>query len=329
MIFRLPHLTLSLAASGEGLQEEVRRALGKFSCSHIKPSLFLVANLCLASAGEEETAWPDPLDGNAVLYQFVQGVISERKAFFRTAEGSVLTLDHRQQRLFGAIHPSTFTAPYSTWSDLLSAPLAEYWRIHGYYPLHAGAVGFGSHTVLLPGASGSGKTTLSLALLKGGATWRADDKVLFSLGNSGAQAVSIYQNTNLHPQTISSFPELGFALYRSPIDETNEKRACSMKETAVSVDLSPFTPTAIVFPVIGDLERSVFRPLPGADAFMRLAGQSPLSPLRSRAAAQISALAGLIRGLPALEVRAGRDVLGEPASFAARFRACIEQVRAA
>jgi hypothetical protein len=257
-------------------------------------------------------------------YQFVRGTTDAAFARFATQDGSLLELDFRENALQGALAPSTFTAPYSTWPDLLLAPLTEYWREHHCFPLHAAAVALEDQRWIIAGYSGSGKTTLSLACLAAGGTWRADDKLLFTHTTDGLQAVSLYRNTNLHPATVAHFRDLAFTLARPSIDETNVKRPCLLEELPLRVDLAPFAPTALLFPTVTESNTTAIAPLSPADTYLRLAAQSPLSTHPPRMAAQVRALAAVARNLPAFEVRSGRDILETPADAANRL---VEAVR--
>lgn len=270
---------------------------------------------------EAHVIWDDP----TLRYQFVQGVSSGAEARFATEDGSVLRLNFAERRLSAALRTSTFAAPHSTWGDVLLAPLTEHWREHGFFPLHAGAVELEEQQFLVSGHSGSGKTTLCLACLTAGGSWRADDKVLFRVGDGELSAISLYRNTNLHPETIPHFAGLAFTLDRPPIDETNAKRPCLLEELPVRCDLSSFTPTALLFPKVRDCDNTEVVRLPPAAALLRLAAQSPLSSHPPRMAAQVRATTSLVRRLPAFEVRSGRDVLLSPEIAAARLLRAVRE----
>jgi hypothetical protein len=312
----LPWLKLGLVADDADLSTTARRALWRFSAaaSDALPPLRLELRRdgSPARPAGSTRAWREA----SLKYQFVRGVVTGERAEFATEDGSEVVLDHSAGLAVAMVRPSTPRGPYSTWPDFLASPLSEFWRIHGCYPLHAAAVELGERCVVLPAASGSGKTTLGLALAHAGGVWRADDKVLFRVGADGPEMVSLYRNVNLSPLTISRFDWLEFALTRPPLDDTNPKRACDMEEAAARVDLSPFRPTAMLFPMIAGEPRSSIGPLTPGEAVLRLARQSPASSLRERLAAQVGALAALARHLPAFELRAGGDVLDDPGSVA-------------
>jgi hypothetical protein len=304
-------------------RHEIERALFKVATGCADPILpTLHAHFELGCARE---AAGDVWESATLKYQFARGTTGADGARFVTQDGSLLELDFRSHALRGVLSRSTFTAPYSTWPDLMLAPLTEYWREHGCFPLHAAGVALEEERFVIAGFSGSGKTTLSLACLAAGGTWNADDKLLFRTAADGIQAVSLYRNTNLHPATVAHFEDLAFTLERESIDETNVKRPCLLEELPVRVDLSPFAPTALLFPQVSDGASTTLVRLAPAEAYLRLAAQSPLSTYGLRMRSQVQALAAVTRALPAFEVRSGRDVLEAPDIAARRL---LDAVRA-
>jgi hypothetical protein len=318
----LPWLQLEAECDSPETLREVEQALFKLALGSPEPVVpTLRAQFELGSAPNAATVWDD----GSLKYQFVQGTTDAEGARFATPDGSLLELDFRTHSLTGTLSPSTFTAPYSTWPDLMLAPLTEYWREHGCFPLHAAGVALEDERFVIAGFSGSGKTTLSLACLAGGGTWNADDKLLFRSTPDGARAVSLYRNTNLHPATVAHFEDLAFTLERDSIDETNVKRPCLLEELPLRVDLLPFTPTVLLFPQVTDADLTTVARLAPADTYLRLAAQSPLSTHPPRMRTQVRALAAVAKSLPAFEVRSGRDVLEAPATAAHRL---LEAIRA-
>ncbi len=321
MQLALPWLEVTVEA-GPRLLEQLERATTKFSLgtTALTHHVRLFATLHDPAPASNETAFNHQQN---LHYQFVSGQIDETRSRFQTADGSTAAIDHSAGRIELQLTPQVFDAPYSTWSDLVAAPLAEHWRALGCFPLHAAAVELGAERLLICGASGSGKTSLSLALVTAGGTWRADDKVLLRRDGPSISAVSLYRNTNLPPATISNHPRLRFVLDRPPLDETNDKRACQLTELDLAVKLEPFAPTALVFPVRRDRAQSACRRLPAAETLLRLSAQSPASPFRARLRAQHRMLVALASSLPAWEVECGSDVLEQPRAFARHLEASL------
>lgn len=321
----LPWLDVDTGCDSADTLAQVERALFKVAAETTGGGLPLLRADFRVGAALDEARW---VWENATLkYQFVRGVTAGARARFATGDGTLLELDFDQRQLDGRLSESTFSAPYSTWPDVVLAPLTEYWREHVCFPLHAAAISLEEEHWIVAGYSGSGKTTLSLACLAAGAAWRADDKLLFQSTAAGIKAVSLYRNTNLHPNTVAHFRELSFTLDRPPIDETNAKRPCLLEELPLQVDLTPFQPTALLFPAVADAGETSIRRLSPAEAHLRLAAQSPLSTHPPRMAAQVRALATVARSLPAFEVRSGRDVLSTPAHAARRLLRAVRESR--
>jgi hypothetical protein len=323
-LVRLPWLDLEARFGDPIVGEEVARGLFKLADGQAAtPTPSLTATFDRSESERDARAARRVWDSATLHYQFVRGCTSRDTAAFATPNGSLIELDFAARSLRAALRPAVFTAPYSTWSDFLLAPLTEYWREHGCFPLHAGAVELQHERFLVSGFSGSGKTTLCLACLAAGGVWRADDKVLFRASDAGISALSLYRNTNLHPDTVRHHADLSFTLARDPIDETNAKRPCLLEELPVRSDLSEFAPTALLFPGVADRAVTEVVRLPRTEAVVRLAGQSPLSRHPARVAAQVRALAALVRRVPSFEVRSGRDVLAAPGAAAEILLAAV------
>lgn len=326
--FNLPWLELTGRDLPDTLTTQLSKALAKFAGRHAPAAVSLVVTGSCDAAGSSTEARAVAAGAN-VHFQFVQGVEQGNTGRYATADGSVAAIELTTGHLHLALNTAVFDAPYSTWSDLMAAPLAAAWRHHRFYPLHAAAVSFADGSApLIIGASGAGKTTTSLALLQGGATWRSDDKVLLHTTAGTTVAASLYANTNLAPATIAAHDTLQFAMARPPINETNDKRPCLLTEVSGAVDLSPFMPTALLFPRQVPQPVSTLRRLDSMDALMRLSSQSPMSGERSVVRQQHEQLVALARRVPAWEIEAGADVLFAPAAFAARVHATVTDAMA-
>ena len=222
----LPWLRLTCRDEPETLTTQLSRALAKFAGGHGHVAVSLAASVSCSRTGHPDEARAIA-DAANVQFQFVQGLEQGDTARYATADGSVAAINLETGQLRLSLSAAVFDAPYSTWSDLVAAPLAAAWRHHGFYPLHAAAVSFDDGCApLVIGASGAGKTTMSLALLQRGATWRSDDKVLLHAATTTIVAASLYANTNLAPATIAAHGSLAFAMARPPINDTNDKRPC-------------------------------------------------------------------------------------------------------
>ncbi|MGC4081471.1 MAG: hypothetical protein QM736_04980 [Vicinamibacterales bacterium] len=323
MVLSLPWLALTLPPLTPALESQMHRALAKFARMQGDIPLRLTVEMSCDVHGDADAARAIAAQAN-VSFQFVTGVEETGDAQYATGDGSVVHVDFAGGRVSFTLNEAVFDAPYSTWADLVAAPLAATWRHHGCFPLHAAAVSFDDGgAVLVVGASGSGKTTTALALAKAGALWRADDKVLLRRDGGRIAATSLYANTNLAPATIAAHDDLSFVMARPPLNDTNDKRACQLDELGQRVDLSPFTPSALVFPRQVDRTVSSLRRLDTMDVVVRLAAQSPTSGERTVLRRQHEQIVALATSTPAWEVEAGRDILTDPAAFARTCRAAL------
>jgi hypothetical protein len=325
----LPWLELTCRDVPERLSTQLARALAKFAGGYAPAAVRLDVSMTVDDSGSPLEARTIDTQAN-VRFQFVHGIEQADAARYSTSDGSVAAIELASGQLHFTLNEQVFDAPYSTWSDLVAAPLAAAWRHHGFYPLHAAAVSFADGCApLIIGASGTGKTTTSLALLEGGGVWRSDDKVLLHACAGTVTAASLYANTNLAPATIAAHHSLHFALARPPINDTNDKRPCLLTEVSRAVDLSPFMPTALLFPRQVSRPESALRRLDELDVLMRLSAQSPSSADRERVRRQHEHLVALARRVPAWELEAGADVLHSAVSFAGRVRATLLEAMAA
>lgn len=317
----LPSLRLVAPAVSPPLAAQIDRGLAKFARNTSQPAFTITTGVRVIDPDADRAA---RLDQQAnVRYQFVVGREERDRATYAAADGSSAQVDFDTGCLTLELTRDVFEAPHSTWSDLLSAPLAAAWRHHGFYPLHAASVSFDTAAAVIIGPSGAGKTTTALALVEGGGAWRADDKLLLHDAGDAVSAMSLYANTNLAPATIAAHPSLRFALERPPINDTNDKRPCALDEIGRRVDLSPFVPTALFFVQQTSCVESRLHRLSETDALLMLSAQSPAGARREAVKGQHQLLVAMARQLPAWRLESGRDVLERPVTFASGIRECL------
>lgn len=317
----LPWLSARLHLGVSEWEPHVRTALDKFATGDARRPVRVSIEMGAATDGSRSAAaalWHAP----SIEYQFLRGHTDVDVSAFATADGSLARVRHADGVVDLRLQREVFNAPYSTWTDLFAAPLAEHWRATGHFPLHAAAVTRGPHTILIVGASGSGKTTTAMALLRNGGLWRADDKLLIAAADRSIDAISLYRNANVAPATSRAFRELAFVEGR-PVTAAHDKRACLLVEVTDAVDLSTFTPTALLFPEQRATARSTVTRLSPTDALLRLAAQSPDSDVRARLTAQHRLLCRLATETPAFLLEAARDVLTTPEAVADRVTMAI------
>jgi hypothetical protein len=189
--------------------------------------------------------------------------------------------------------------------------LAEALRGHGLASLHAAALCEGGRAVLLPGESRSGKSTLTLALLRGGFSLLSDDAP-FARREAGGVVVSAFaEPINVTRATSGFFAELA-PRWRAEVADARGKVALTAAD--VGGDVAVAAPAALVlFPTIGQGERSSVAPLAKSDALRRMLGASMPAINPARGIEQFLLLADLVRQSDCYALSAGRDFDATPA----------------
>lgn len=188
---------------------------------------------------------------------------------------------------------------------LFTMPLAELLKRAGLYMVHAGGLALGGRAMLIPGASGAGKTTLTLALLRGGFDFLADDTVFLSRAGEEAtlRVRSFPDEVDVTEQTADFFPELPpFSAAAAP----RSKRAICAPRLYHVAPVWEGEPVALVFPRITPITRSVLTPLPRNEALLQLL----CNVVRTDAAASqahLDALTVLVNRCHCFQLQTGQD----------------------
>jgi hypothetical protein len=161
------------------------------------------------------------------------------------------------------------------------------------FSVHASAVCHGGKGLLLAGPSGSGKTTLALALLRAGFGFLGDDMTFLRAGPEGVRALSFPDETDVTPETVGMFPELGSAacFKGAPGRRKLAIRAEAVYGASVTEEC---VPAAIVFPRVVPGSRAVLRPIGEAEALAELSSNVLLTQ-KSSSQAHLDVLGCLIR----------------------------------
>jgi hypothetical protein len=136
----LPWLRVSVAADTPEAMDQVRRGVKKFAIGADGRPFRLAIHAELDHPGEQPADARTIWERANTRFQFVAGIAGGAESRFATEDGSVVTLDHAAGTVRLRLRREVFAALYSTWVDLLAAPLAEHWRECGCFPLHAAAI---------------------------------------------------------------------------------------------------------------------------------------------------------------------------------------------
>lgn len=174
-------------------------------------------------------------------------------------------------------------APFAPLAGDQGFPMLEWglnWCVsvhcHDYLIVHAAAVARGEHAVVMPAPSGSGKSTLCAALVYGGG-WRLMSDELALFDRSSGCLHSLARPVSLKNGSIDALSRFApSARMGQVVHETVKGSVTHVQppEDAVSAVDRPAHARWIVMPQYRAGCRAELRPLPRAQAFMRLVGNA-------------------------------------------------------
>lgn len=196
---------------------------------------------------------------------------------------------------------------------LLTILLAEVFKRHGWYSLHAAGFSESGKTVLIPGTSGAGKSTLALALLRGGFEYLGDDMIFLGRRPEGVAARGIVEDVDVSDETIRFFPELHFLL-RTPKAEGFAKRQVRVDQVYGARIAPESRPAAIVLPRISGKRSSGVTEMDGGEALLEILPN--VLRTQSRACqAHLGVLADTVKQAACYRLETGQDFGAIPALF--------------
>lgn len=241
--------------------------------------------------------------------------------YFLVVDESLIVIAAPQSHLvevwFGetphARHP---TALVNVFSYGLQAAL----RRAGVYDVHAAGVlepqtGAGA---LFVGASGSGKTTLTLKLTERGWRYLSDDMIVLRETPCGLEAAGLRRLFSVAAPSLagSQLLRLDEAL-GPPVASDPNKRRLDPEIVFPAGRARSARPRVLFFPQITDAAETVIKALPARTAMQQLVRFCPWATYDTQSAPDyLRVLARLANQCRAYELRAGRDLLREPATAA-------------
>jgi len=169
--------------------------------------------------------------------------------------------------------------------------------------LHGGVVGNGNRGALLVGAGGSGKSTTVGACLGAGVGVCGDDLVAIERHSTHWLAHAVYDAIKLSPDGGVPFPGI---LADAPFWTCGEKRVMRYTDARPEGLLASTRIDAVIWCSVANLARSELVPIPEALA-LRAVGPPTAFLLRGREAHILQMAAALVRGLPCMQLRLGKD----------------------
>lgn len=187
-------------------------------------------------------------------------------------------------------------------------PLSELLKQFGLYMLHAAGLCLHGKGILVAGQSGTGKTTLTLALLRGGFDFLADDTVFLTGMN---RIMAFPDECAITAQTAEFFPELKLLQGVANKSVAPKHPFCASRLFGIKPRWECL-PQVIVFPKPSPVTQSILTPMPKADALIELMC-NVLRTERRTSQAHLDALAALVKSCQCYRLQTGRDFDNLPA----------------
>jgi hypothetical protein len=188
---------------------------------------------------------------------------------------------------------------------LFMLSLVEQLKRMGLFNLHAAGVARHGRSVLMPGGSGSGKSTLSLALMKAGLDYLADDMIFLKSSDASVRALAFPEDIDVSTDSLKllGHPD---GLGDAPLSCVARKHSIAFDECFAAKVAWDTRPVALVFPHIAHTASSDLQPMNVSESFLELA-RSVL--LTDSAACQqhLKVLSELAESSPSYRLALGRD----------------------
>ncbi len=197
---------------------------------------------------------------------------------------------------------------------LLTIALLETMKRFGRFPLPAAGLSRNGKGVLVPGASGAGKSTMSVALVRAGFDFLADDTVFITTTVDGLWVWGFPDEIDVTEDTTAMVPELGY-LAGSPLLPGRDKHSFRVEEVFGVAALAGTSPAVLIAPQIVAGPDSELEPMAPSDALLELLPNVLLThPVPTQA--HLAMLATLVRTVPCLRMRVGSDLEAAAAGVA-------------
>ena len=152
---------------------------------------------------------------------------------------------------------------------MVTLPLIELLKRHGRYNIHAAGLCVNGKGLLVAGSSGSGKSTLTVALLRGGFGFLADDMGFLNAGPDGLRVFAFPDEIDLTDETAALFPELHHLL-SSPKSPGWPKRQIRAEEVYPVETVWECKPAVLILPRIANTDKSVLKRADPGEALLEL-----------------------------------------------------------
>jgi|ERR1700733_1703637 len=221
----------------------------------------------------------------------------------------VLRCRPAQGRIDLAIVADGLDAAVLATHPLLTIGLLETLKRFARFPLHAGGLARNGRGILLPGSSGAGKSTTTVALVRAGFDFLADDTVFLTPTPGRESGILVHgfpDQIDVTGQTAAMFPELAHFVAQ-PLPTGRDKHGFRVEDAFGVLPLARCRPTALVFPRITRGRRSFTEPLSAAAALRELVPNVLLTDPRA-SQEHLDMLGRLVGSVPSYVLAAGSDL---------------------
>jgi hypothetical protein len=192
-------------------------------------------------------------------------------------------------------------------------PLAEMLKRRGFYGLHAAGLCTAGRVILFAGDSGAGKSTLTVALLRRGFDYMADDMVFLRKDREGLKVMAFPDEIDLTDETIARFPEL-CQLARLPKSQGWRKRQVRPEELYPVKTVLECRPGLLIFPRVSGNGNSFLKPMDRSEALLGLLSNIIRTDPES-SQNHLDALTALVKESNCYRLETGSDVDALPELF--------------
>lgn len=236
--------------------------------------------------------------------------------FYLRCQKSALALDLSAAQGVGVLHDEFWRFPLAQQREFFLVMLLMVARQSEFYGIHANGLRRDGAGVLLIGESGSGKTTLTLALVRTGWQYVADDTVLLHQAPTSIDALALRRGFSCKPKTLAHLAAAGIHARGPALGDG--KQLIPIEQIRADSFAPSCTPTALLFPTIAGGTHSRLEPVTDSFALTAVMGLSAGILIdRDRVVKQMALLKQLVQQTRCYRLCLGDDVFHNPRAVSA------------